>query len=600
MLSALGDLNCGAMVAADRCASDCRVKEQPPRPGSRLVGQRWNSGSEYNSGHVGETLQGAQVIARILKIEGVEQVFCFPLTPILDAIAEVGIRPIVSRQERVAGNMADGFSRTTLDHRVGVTSVQDSAGAENAFAGLAQACTDSSRILFLPGHPGRDRAGVRPTFDTVENYFRATKYATRITTPESIADRFRRAFAALRSGRPLPALVEIPKDIALGEAPEFHYVPPRPMRSAGDPDAIREGVKLLLRAERPMIRCGQGILYARASAELTEVAELLAAPVMTTLLGKSAFNERHPLALGAGAMSQTAMVTDALERCDSIFAVGTSMTRTIFGPPISDSKPIVHATNDPGDIHKDCRAAVGIVGDAKLVLRQMAEEIRSQTDGKGQPGRNGVEDHLRSVATQWKAYWAPKLASNEIPINPYRVIGEFMKLVDPADAIVTHDSGCPRDMLVPIYESTLPRSYLGWGHSTQLGFSLGAAMGAKLAAPDKLVVNFIGDTGFGMVGMDVETAVRENIPILTIMLNNSVMGNYDTYIPIATEKYDIRSTSGNYRAVASGLGAYSERIEDPGEVRAALERGIRWTREGRPALLEFITKEERDIPYRAK
>lgn len=543
-------------------------------------------------------MRGAQVIAQILKIEGVEQVFCFPLAPILEAIAEVDIRPIISRQERVAGNMADGFSRTALDHRLGVASVQDSAGAENAFAGLAQACTDSSPILFLPGHPGRDRAGVHPTFDSVEHYGRATKYATRITTSESIADRFRRAFAALRSGQPAPALVEIPRDIANSEAPEFHYVPPRPLRSSGDPDAIREGVKLLLQSERPMIRCGQGILYAHASAELTEVAELLAAPVMTSLLGKSAFNERHPLSLGAGTMSETAMITDSLARCDSIFAVGTSLTRTIFAPPIPEGKPIVHATNEPSDISKDCDVAVGIVGDAKLVLRQMAEEIRSQTDGKGRSGRQEVEAHVRSVTAEWDAYWAPKLCSNEVPISPYRVFGEFMKLVDPGDAIVTHDSGSPRDMLVPIYECTLPRSYLGWGHSTQLGFSLGAAMGAKLAAPDKLVVNFLGDTAFGMVGMDLETAVRENIPILTIVLNNSLMGNYDKYIPTATAKYGTRFTSGHYSAVASGLGAYSERIENPDEIRPALERGIRSTREGRPALLEFITNEERDIPYR--
>lgn len=543
---------------------------------------------------------GSQAIANILKREGVDQVFCFPLTPILEAIAEAGIRPIVARQERVAGNMADGYSRTALDRRIGVVSVQDSAGAENAFAGLAQAFTDSSRILFLPGHPGRDRAGVSPTFDAVENYARAAKYAARLTTPGAIGDRFRRAFAALRSGRPRPALIEIPNDIARGEAPEAPYVSPEPVRSMGDPHAIREGVRALLQAERPLIRCGQGVLYARASAELTEVAELLGAPVMTTLLGKSAFNETHPLAVGAGGLSQTDMIADALDRCDAIFAIGTSLTRTIFASPIPAEKPIVHATNDPTDIHKDCAAAVGIVGDAQLVLRQVAEEIRSQTNGKGCAGRAAAEARVASARAAWNARWAPKLLSDEVPINPYRVIGEFMQLVDPAEAIVTHESGGSRDMLVPLYASTCPRSYLGWGHSTQLGFSLGAAMGAKLAAPDKLVVNFTGDTAYGMVGMDLETAVRENIPILTIMLNNSVMGNYDRYIPKAHEKYGTRATSGAYSEVARGLGAYSERVDDPGQVRAALQRGIRETQDGRAALLEFITREERDIPYRPR
>ena len=543
-------------------------------------------------------MRGAQVIAKILKAEGVRQVFLFPLTPILDAIAEIGIRPIVARQERVAGNMADGFSRTTMDERIGVASVQDSAGAENAFAGLAQAYTDSSRVLFLPGHPGRDRVGVRPTFDAVENYHRATKFATRLATPESISNQMRRAYTAMRSGRPQPALVEIPNDIARGDAPEPIYAPPQSMRGAPDPDAIREAVKLLLKAERPIIRAGQGILYAHASAELTEVAELLAAPVMTTLLGKSAFNETHPLALGSCGLSQTAMIGNYQSRSDAIFGVGTSMTRTIFAAPIPDSQPIVHATNDSSDINKDCVATVGIVGDAKLVLRMMAEEIRSQTDGKGRAGLAAVKADVTSMADAWKARWSPKLASNETPINPYRVIGEFMKVVNPDETIVTHESGGSRDMLVPVYPSTTPRSYIGWGHSTQLGFSLGCAMGAKLAAPDKLVVNFTGDTAFGMIGMDIETAARENIPILTIMMNNSVMGSYDNYIPIATEKFNTRTTSGAYSEVAKALGAYSERITEPNDVRAAIKRGIQQTQDGRPAFLEFITREERDIPYR--
>lgn len=544
---------------------------------------------------------GAQVIARILKQEGVEQVFCFPLTPILNAIAEVGIRPVVARQERVAGNMADGFSRTALDPgRIGVFSVQDSAGSENAFSGLAQACTDSSPVLFLPGHPGRDRVGVSPTFDSVEQYARATKYATRLATPESIPDQFRRAFSALRSGRPRPALVEIPNDIARGEAPELAYRRPRTIRSAGDPDAIREAVTLLLNAKLPLVRCGQGVLYAQASAELTEVAELLGGPVMTSLLGKSAFNEEHPQSIGTGGLSETSMIRSYLEQCDVILAIGTSLTRTIFASPIPDGKLIVHATNDPADINKDHAVDIGIVGDAKLVLRQMAEEIRSQTDGQGRLGRTELVSQVRLANYAWRARWLAKLESTEAPINPYRIIAEFMGAVDPANTIVTHESGGSRDIVTTIYRATRPRSYLGWGHSTQLGFSLGAAMGAKLAAPEKLVVNFMGDTAFGMVGTDVETAVRENIPILTVLMNNSVMGNYDRYIKTADERYGTRSTSGNYSDLARALGAYSERVADPGQVRGALQRGVRATEEGQPALIEFITKEERDIPYRPR
>ncbi len=542
-------------------------------------------------------MTGSQLIARILKLEGVEHVFCFPFTPIMEALTEQGIRSIVARQERVAENMADAFARTTNGKQIGVVTVQQSAGVENAFAGIAHAHTDSSPLLFLPGHPGRNRAGVPPTFDAVKSYSAVTKWADMIPSVEAIPERMRRAFTALRTGRPKPVMVEVPVDVAKEEfSGTLDYRPVPPVRTGADPYAIREAVKLLLAAERPMIWAGQGVLYAEASRELTEVAELLAAPVMTTLLGKSGFNERHPLSLGTGSHSRTSMVEDALANCDAVFGIGASLTRTIFAPPIPPGwRTIVHATNDPCDLNKDYVADVPILGDAKLVLEQMVEEIRSQTGGSGRAGRDQVEAHLRGLRQQWNARWAPKLLSNQTPINPYRVMGEFMKATDPAETIVTHDSGNPRDQLVPIYESVTPRGYLGWGHSTQLGFSLGAAMGAKVAAPEKLVANFLGDAAFGMVGMDVETAVREEIPILTLLLNNSAMGNYEMYIPKSVERYGTKFLSGNYSEVARGLGAYSERVERPEDVAAAIERGIAQTREGKPALLEFITCEEPDM-----
>ena len=542
-------------------------------------------------------MTGSQLIAKILKIEGVEHVFCFPLTPILEALTEEGIRPIVARQERVAENMADGFSRTTSGKRIGVITVQQSAGVENAFAGIAHAHTDSSPVLFLPGHPGRNLAGVPPNFDALKSYSDVTKWADMIPSADAIPQRMRRAFTALRTGRPNPVMLEVPVDVAKEEFNGTHdYRPVRPVRTGADPSAVREAVKVLLAAERPMIWAGQGVLYAQASDELTQVAELLAAPVMTTLLGKSAFNERHALALGAGSYSRTSLVEDALAHSDALFGIGASLTRTLFAPAIpAGQRTIVHSTNDSRDLNKDHAADVPILGDAKLVLQQMIEEIRSQTGGSGRPGRDEVEEHLRGLRQQWQARWAPKLQSDQTPLNPYRVMGDFMKTIDPAETIVTHDSGNPRDQLVPIYESVNPRGYLGWGHSTQLGFSLGAAMGAKLAAPDKLVVNFMGDTAFGMVGMDVETAVREEIPILTLLLNNSAMGNYETHIPKTVERYGTKYLTGNYSEVARGLGGYSERVERPEDVLPAIERGIAQTREGKPALLEFITCEEPDM-----
>jgi len=541
-------------------------------------------------------MNGSQAIAEILKLEGVQQVFCFPFTPIIEALAETGIRPIVARQERVAENMADGFSRTTCGERIGVITVQQAAGAENAFAGIAQARTDSSPVLFLPGHPGRNLVGVPPTFDGVRNYAATTKWADLIPSAAAVAQRMRRAFTLLRSGRPGPVMLEVPVDVAGEELSEpLGYTPVTALRTAGDPDTIREAVRLLIAAQRPMIWAGQGVLYAKASSELIELSELLGAPVMTTLLGKSAVDERHPLALGVGSYASTAMVRSYLQQSDAIFAIGASLTKTIFAPDIPAGKRIVHATVDPVDLNKDYSADVAILGDARLVLRQMIELARDQLGDEPSAKRQEAERHVGSVRESWQARWRPKLTSDEVPLNPYRVMGDFMRLIDPASTIVTHDSGNPRDQLVPLYESHTPRGYIGWGHSTQLGFSLGAAMGAKVAAPEKLVVNFMGDAAFGMVGMDVETAVREQIPILTLLLNNSAMGNYEQHIPKASERYGTKFLTGNYSDVARGLGAYAQRVEQPGEITPALERAIRATRDGKPALVEFITREEPDM-----
>ncbi len=314
-------------------------------------------------------MQGSQAIAEILKREGVEQVFCFPFTPILDALAEAGIRPIVARQERVAENMADGFSRATLGKRIGVVTVQQNAGAENAFSGISQAFTDSSPLLFLPGHPGRELVRTPPTFDAVPNYAATTKWADLIPSAGMIPNRLRRAFTLLRSGRPGPVMLEVPVDVARETVPEpWDYRPVVPMRVGPDPLAIRDAARLLLQAQRPMIWAGQGVLYAGATGELTAVAEYLAAPVMTTLLGKSGFDESHSLSLGSGGMSATDMVRDALERCDAVFAVGASLTRTVFAPEIPSGKRIVHATLDPRDLNKDYVADVPLLGDAALVL----------------------------------------------------------------------------------------------------------------------------------------------------------------------------------------------------------------------------------------
>ena len=542
---------------------------------------------------------GSTAIASILKQEGVEYLFCFPNNPLIDAAATVGIRPIVARMERCAVNMADGYTRTLNGRRTGVLAVQAGPGIENAFGGIAQAYADMTPILLLPGQAGTQRVGVPSNFSAVQNYQNATKWVELISSPQRVPEMMRRAFTYLRSGRPGPVMLEVPADVASGqlEEEEFHYRPVRPTRSAGDPRDIDAAAAAMLKAELPLIFGGQGCLYAEASDELVELAELLQAPVMTTTLGKSAFPENHPLSIGAGGgYSKNAMITPFLNKCDLVFGIGASFQKTLASTTVPPGKVMVQATIDERDINAEYSIDHAIIGDAKLVLRQLIEAVKDRA-GPGGRGKGGsVAAEVKAAKEQALARWMPRLTSDEVPISPYRVIWDLMNTVDRTQTIVTHDSGNPRDQMVPFYEAITPRSYIGWGNSTQLGTGFGLALGAKVAAPEKLVINVMGDTAVGMAGIDFETAVRERIPILTIILNNSVMGGYDKNIPIASELYGSRVLTGDYVKMTEALGAHSERIKQPSDIVPAIRRAMDITADGRHAVIEFVTREEPVFP----
>ena len=544
-------------------------------------------------------MKGTDAIAKVLKAEGVELLTCFPMNQILDAVATVGIRPVVARTERVAVNMADGYSRMHSGKKIGVSVVQYGPGAENAFGAVAQAYADASPVLILTGGYVRERLNVLPNFKASRNYRHVTKWTETATDVDQIPQLLQHAFALLRSGKPGPVLLEFPSDVMLKEcaAGNFEYKPRPRSRPSGDPDEVRETVEALLSAETPVIMAGQGVLYAEASEELIQLAELLQVPVMSTLNGKSTFPENHPLALGAAnGFSRPKTVEHFLAKADLVLGIGTSFTRSSFIIPIPSGKIMAQVTIDESDVSKDYPVSCGVIGDAKAVLTQMIADIKTRYGAEGRQADTGVSMEIKTVKQSFLEEWIPRMSATYEPISPYRVIGELMQRVDPNRTVVTHDSGSPRDQLVPLYEAVVPRGYIGWGKSTPLGSSLGLIMGAKLARPDCLCVNLMGDAAFGMVGMDVETAVRNRIPILTILMNNGVMGGYTKKQPVATERFDVHRLSGNYAAVAEGLGCYAERVQKVSDLKPAIDRAISQTEAGRPALLEVITAEESDYP----
>ncbi|MGH6885488.1 MAG: thiamine pyrophosphate-binding protein, partial [Geminicoccales bacterium] len=369
-------------------------------------------------------MQAGAAIAEILKREGVEIIFGYPVNHVLEFAARAGIRPIIVRQERVGLHMADALSRLSSGERIGVFAMQHGPGAENAFGGIAQAYGESVPLLVLPQGYARRMAHVQPNFNAVLNMRGITKSAEPITSAADIPSIFRRAFTRLKSGRGGPVLVEIPNDVYAEEVPEpLDYRPAARLRTGPDPDAMRAAAKRLVEARRPVIYAGQGVHYAKGWAELLRLAELLAAPVTTSLQGKSAFPEDHPLALGSGGLAIPAPVHHFLQRADLIFGIGCSFTTTNFGVAMPKGKAIIHATLDPMDVNKDVACELALIGDAKQTLEALIAEVEPAVADRRDAGP--VAREIEEVREPWLAEWMPKLTSDEVPLCPYRVLWDL-------------------------------------------------------------------------------------------------------------------------------------------------------------------------------
>ena len=533
----------------------------------------------------------ADAMAAVLKREGVDVVFGYPRNLILEAAARIDIRTVIVRQERTGLHMADALSRMSKGERMGVFVMQQGPGAENAFGGVAQAFADSVPVLVMPQGYALSQAYVPYNFNSVRSMASVAKHAEPLTSPGDVVPVLRRAFAMLRNGRPQPVVIELPYDVL--EKPfegSLDYAPGKVARSRPDDADIEAAAELLIGASNPALYAGQGVHWSEAYDELKALAEHLAVPVMTSLPGKSSFDETHPLALGSGGNGINGCVRKWLDECDVLFGVGCSFTATSFGLAIPAGKRVIHSTLDPLDIDKSVPSEVALVGDAKLTLAALLEAVNRRAPEKRDSSE--VAAHIKAVEAEWFAQWEAKCRRETSPLSPYRVLWDLQQTVDVANTIITHDAGSPRDQLVPFWKSSSPHGYIGWGKSTQLGYGLGLAMGAKLACPDKLCINVWGDAAIGFTGTDLETAARERIPILSILLNNEAMAIELPIMPEATAKYRATDISGDYAAFARALGCHGERVTEAAEIVPALRRAIAATEAGQPALVEFITEQE--------
>jgi thiamine pyrophosphate-dependent acetolactate synthase large subunit-like protein len=540
-------------------------------------------------------MNGFDLVARCLKAEGVTWMACFPANPLIEAAAKVDIRPIVFRQERGGINAVDGYARQTAGKQIGIFCSQDGPGAENSFGGIAQAWGDSVPILFLPQGAGTGASDVSPNFSAASNYRDITKLALSIDTPTRIVKQMQRAFHAVRQGRPGPVLVEMQRDALGQDVPDDaagSYCVSRPMRSAPSRRDVTDAVKALLAASNPVIWAGQGVLYAQASDLLMELVELTGIPVVTSMQGKSAFPDRHPLALGSANRTAPKTVWKWLGESDTVFAIGTGLTRTSFGIDMPPGKFLIHSTINADDINKDYTVDLGLVGDARLTLELMIDEVKAAIGERGREANQGTVQQIAATKAEWLAEWAPILNSDEVPVNPYRVVNEINKHVDHAQTVMTHDAGNPRDQIMPFYEATVPHGYIGWGKTTHLGYGIPLAIGAKIADPSKFCMNLMGDLAFGHTGMEIETAVRAETPITTVVINNLTMGGYDSKMPTAMAKFGAGNQSGDYAGVATALGARGIHVTTGDEIGPAIRDAQAANANGETVVIEVRTRQD--------
>ena len=539
-------------------------------------------------------MNGYEAIAKILKQEGVEWMACFPANPLIEAIAKEGIKPFVFRQERGGIMAADGFSRMmATEGKFGVFACQGGPGIENAFGGIAQASSEGVPIIFLPDGPGVGVTPTSPNFSGPDNFRFITKWAQSVTHAERIPGQMRQALSIMKNGRPGPVMLEMQRDVMGDEVSNLDdFRSPQRYVAAPDKSDLRAAVKKLLAAKKPVIWAGQGVLYAGAAAKLTELAELTQIPVITTMPGKSAIDERHPLSLGAANKSAPKGVWEWLKSSDVLLAIGASLTKTNFGINIPSGKTLIHSTANYDDIDKEYITDIGLIGDANKTICMLIDEIKTEIGEEGRKSDSSTQEAVAEVKKEWMTDWAALLNSDMDPINPYRLVNEINKVVDHETTIVTHDAGHPRDQLMPFYTATVPHSYIGWGKSTHLGYGIPLMIGAKIAHPEKMCINFMGDAAFGMSGLDLETANRIGAPITTVLLNNGTMGGYNRALPTAMGEYNAGNMGGNYAGIAEDLGGVGIKITDPSEIGGALTKARQINNdEGKSVLLDVKTQQ---------
>jgi acetolactate synthase-1/2/3 large subunit len=562
-------------------------------------------------------MTGATFIAHCLQQEGVTKVFgqCGHTNyALIDACHKLGIEYVSFRHEQQAAHAADAYYRVT--HKLAVLNVHLSPGLTNALTGVATAAADSTPMVVITGntpsyhHAREPHQGIRLHADASQGdiYRPVCKRVWRVDDAKFLVDVMPRALNVAQSGRPGAVLLDVPMDVFSQhiEPPEQEMSSRRPGygRTAGAPDGIADAVQLLQSAKAPALFAGNGVQLSEASKELQALAELLAMPVATTLMGKGVFPEDHALACGMTGIWGTRVANEAMRQADVIVAVGTAFgeadcsswrpEHTFAIPPTR----LIQVDIDPEEIGKIYPVDVGIVGDAKTVLRQLIDALRGWS-----PDPDAVRrrvDQLDARRSSWRAELTSTKSDNGTPIHPARLLDEIAR-VAPRDAIYVTDVGWNKNGAGQQLFSYLPQTFITSGGLATMGFAPAAAIGAKIGAPDRTVICLVGDGGFLSVCGALTTAVELNVPVVWVIFNNFC---FSTIRTVGTTYFsnsygtEFKTPDGapynpDFPMLARAFGIEAALVESPDDLPAALAAALS---AGRPYLLEVRTRGDVPMP----
>lgn len=552
-------------------------------------------------------LHGGHLAVRGLLAEQVRVVFTVSggvINPIYDACIGTDIRLVHTRHEAAAVYMADAWARLTREPGVALLTL--GAGVATGVAGLLTAFLASSPVVVLAGRAALGRAEMRPfsEFDQVGVVRPITKWARTLPETRRIPEYLSTAFRQALCGRPGPVFLDFPADLLAAEVEEHEVRFParaRPGRPQGDPQLVDAAAALVAAARRPVVLAGSGVWWSEAVEELRELLETAGLPLFAERMARGALPPGHPLSLGVGAVQLNPALAAALRESDLLVIAGGRIDYLVeYGRPpiVNPHAKVVQIDIEPEEIGHNRDVDVGIVGDARAVLRQLVAALRQRP---APPDRAAWVERLQAERRQAEAALAPLLESAEVPIHPLRLCAELRRIID-RETIVITSGGDIEQWGRWLLEPHAPGQYLRAGQTGALGVDVPYAVAAQLAHPEKRVVVLTGDGGIGYAAMELDTAARHGLPIVCVVANDGCWAQIKhqqelSYGPERVIAMDLPPRP--YEQIAEALGGYGERVTRPEDLGAALRRALR---SGRPALVNVLTRPavspETEWPYR--